>query len=359
MKDLFFLPDGIYTLSHSVGPLTTLGEQYLAEKYLTPLKQTGGDAWPDWLGFMDEFTDALAGFLGGRSEDYCPQVNLSAGLTKFLTALPDPDQRNKVLMHAHAFPSMGFVIQALSARGYALELIPENRSAIDPQVWADALDDKTADLFITHAYSNTGMQSPVAKLTQLARGNDCLALVDIAQSAGIIPIDIPSWDADAVFGSSVKWLCGGPGAGYMWINPDRSADLVPQDVGWFSHENPFEFDIRNFKPAPAAKRFLGGTPSVAPYAMALGGIRTLAKIGIDAVRAHNLELMRQLNPDIEDHRNGGTLCLDFGDRVDAIAATLQDIGCRFDQRGTSLRLSFHIYNTGDEADKIAEIVNQT
>ena len=203
------------------------------------------------------------------------------------------------------------------------------------------------------------MQSPVAKLTQLARDNDCLALVDIAQSAGIIPIDIPSWDADAVFGSSVKWLCGGPGAGYMWINPDRSADLVPQDVGWFSHENPFEFDIRNFKPAPAAKRFLGGTPSVAPYAMALGGIRTLAKIGIDAVRAHNLELMRRLNPDIEDHRNGGTLCLDFGDRVHAIAATLQDIGCRFDQRGTSLRLSFHIYNTGDEADKIAEIVNQT
>ncbi len=357
MREQFHLPGGIYALSHSVGPLTKLGEQYLAEKYLDPLKQTGGDAWPDWLSFMDEFTDALASFLGGRSEDYCPQVNLSAGLTKFLTALPTPGQRNKVLMHANAFPSMGFVIQALSARGYKLELIPEDRNAIDPQVWADMLNDSIAAVFITHVYSNTGQQSPVGDLVKLAHDNDCLALVDIAQSAGIIPIDIPSWDADAVFGSSVKWLCGGPGAGYMWINPNRSAELIPQDVGWFSHENPFEFDIRNFKPAPSAKKFLGGTPSVAPYAMALGGIQTLERIGIDTIRSHNLELMQRINPEIDPHNNGGTLCLNLGSQIDRVAQKLKQAGCRFDQRGSSLRLSFHIYNTANEAERIAELLS--
>ncbi len=357
MDARFFIPTGgPYFLSHSVGPLTALGQSYLADKYLNPLKQRGGDAWPDWLGFMDEFSDALAEFLGGNAADYCPQVNLSSGLTKFLTALPAPTKRREILMHSFAFPSMGFVVQALAGRGYQLKLIPDHLSPIDPQVWADQITDETAAIFITHAYSNTGQLSPVKTLIDLARANDVSALVDIAQSAGVIPINMSNWNADAVFGSSVKWLCGGPGAGYMWINPDTTSHLIPEDVGWFSHENPFEFDIRNLKLAPNAKRFLGGTPSVAPYAMALGGLKTLSEIGIETIRAHNLLLLKILSPDLDPDTQSGTLSFDAGSQIDNVAKTLSDIGCRFDHRGTRLRLSPHIFTTEADAHRVAEIL---
>ncbi len=354
-RDKFFVPEGIYALSHSVGPLTLLGQDLLDEKYLEPLKQSGGDAWPDWLSFMDEFTSALASFLGGHSDHYCPQVNLSSGVTKFLTALPAPESKTDILMHAHAFPTMGFVAKALVVRGYSLRLIDENFSATDPQVWQDHINDKTAAILITHVYSNTGALSSVAELARLARDQGVLSLVDIAQSAGVIPIDIPSWNADAVFGSSVKWLCGGPGAGYMWVNPNILPDLLPEDVGWFSHADPFEFDIRDFRYAKSAKKFLGGTPSVAPYAMALGGVKTLTGIGIETIRTHNVKLMTIVDPDIDGAKNGGTLAIDFGERINHVSAALRAAGCKFDQRGTRLRLSFHVFNTEDEAVQVAEI----
>ena len=290
--------------------------------------------------------------LGGAAQDFCPQTNLSSGLTKYLMSLPKPGNRNKVLMHSEAFPSMGFVVSALERRGYELSLIPSQLPAHDPQVWADALDDQTACALITHVHSNTGVLSPVQDIVDICRAKAVRPLVDIAQSAGIIPIDLTAWNAAAVFGSCVKWLCGGPGAGFMWVNPIHIDELTPMDVGWFSHENPFEFDIRDFRYASGAKKFWGGTPSVAPYAAALGGIETITEIGVEAIRAHNIAMMKKVHPKVNTAVYGGTLCIPVTDAQDA---ALKEIGCQFDRRGDIARLSFHIYNAADEATWVASV----
>jgi selenocysteine lyase/cysteine desulfurase len=160
---------------------------------------------------------------------------------------------------------------------------------------------------------------------------------------------------DALVGSSVKWLCGGPGAGFLWVRHDLIGSFAPINAGWFSHENPFEFDIRNFRYAEDARRFWGGTPAVAPCVLAASGIETIAAIGVPAIFAANRSLIEHMSKaadaafDMRDR--GGTLCLTCDD-VDGAEAALRALGCRFDRRRDILRLSFHIWNDEDQARRI-------
>ena len=114
---------------------------------------------------------------------------------------------------------------------------------------------------------------------------------------------------------------------------------------------PFEFDIRNFRYAPNARRFWGGTPSVAPYVLATTGIRTISDISVEAILKHNHALIARIDPS-DRSGNGGTLCHKPADLEKTMAA-LTAAGCRFDRRGDTLRLSFHIYNTEQDADIVA------
>ncbi len=357
-KDKFLVPEGgPYFLTHSIGPMTVKGREYLDAHYLSPWIEKGGQAWPYWLTLMDRFNGALSRLLGGGENEFSHQPNLSAGLSKYLLALPCSDKPLRILMHAHAFPSMGFVVSALPSEGYELVLIPEDQPAHDPQVWEDNLGDDIDIVLITHVHSMTGILSPVGEIARLAKSKGKRVLVDVAQSVGVIPIHIPDWEVDAVFGSCIKWLCGGPGAGWMWVKSDDLPWLEPITVGWFSHANPFEFNIRSFEFSDTAKKFWDGTPSVAPYAMALGGIETILEIGVENIRARNLELLQFARPDFDFSQNGGTICYDARIRADEIENALKQQKARFDRRRNILRLSLHVTNTEEQAHSIANLLN--
>lgn len=186
----------------------------------------------------------------------------------------------------------------------------------------------------------------------------------MAQSAGILPLDLAKLQPDFMIGSSVKWLCSGPGAAYLWVNPAILPECQPQDVGWFSHENPFEFDIHDFRYHPTALRFWGGTPSIVPYAIAAHSIQYFANIGSQAMREHNLQLMalvvqaldnELVSPRAIDKRSG-TLILQFGERQAPIMAALAEANISVDARSLGIRVSPHIYN--DEADilRLLEVI---
>jgi selenocysteine lyase/cysteine desulfurase len=295
---------------------------------------------------------------------------LSSGLAKLLPALPATAERTvlpasaerTVLLAAEdSFPSLGFVLQRAGGSGLSARFIPRNRDPSSIATWADAIAADVSAVLLMHAYSNTGLIAPVAEIAALCRERGVLCIVDIAQSAGILPLSVREFGADVVLGSCVKWLCGGPGAGFMWISPARVAQLTPADVGWFSHANPFEFDIHAFRYAADARRFWGGTPSVAPYAIAAESIRLIAEIGVNEVRSHNRRLMEvfraELPPPwrskIDLGRIGGTICLQLGDSLADIRRSLQASFVRVDYRGQVVRISFHIYNTEQEAAAVA------
>lgn len=350
---------GPYVLTHSVGCLPRAAHGALEAGYLKPWAQRGGNAWPDWLERIEEFRAALARLFGGKPADFCAQGNLSSGLVKVLSALRPDAHRSTLLAAEETFPSLGFVLDRATRRGWQARFCAHRPD--DPDAWAAALTGDVRAVLVTHVHSNSGRVAPVAEIARLCAQRDILCIVDVAQSAGILPLDFPALGADVVLGSCVKWLCGGPGAGFLWIRPDLVSRLEPDDVGWFSHAEPFEMDIHSFRYAPDARRFWGGTPSIAPYVVAAASLRVIHDLRVESILAHNRRLIaafRDALPAAWRSRlpawpTGGTLCIPLGDRQPEIAAALRAAGVQFDCRGDVARISFHACNTDGDAVQVA------
>ena len=362
-KERFLSTDDIYLLNHSVGrPPANTGDVW-AESFLAPWQDRGEEVWPCWLGAVAGFKNALARLFNSPADNFCPQVNLSSALTKILQSLPRAGTRDTIVYTEDDFPSIAFVLQQAQRLGYSLRALPAGPDSMDTAHWAAAFDERTALALVTHVQSNSGRQLPVESITRLAREHNVVTVVDVAQSAGCIPIDLQTWSADFVIGSCVKWLCGGPGAGYLWAAPEIQTRCEPIDVGWFSHENPFEFDINNFRYAQNADRFWGGTPSVQPYVVAANSIDIILDIGVQTIREHNLSLSRRLTEALpvgslvspeNPGECGGTLIINFDEGILADVCTrLNSNKVLFDQRASGIRLSPHIYNDGAEIDLTA------
>ena len=365
-ESYFHLPEGIYALAHSVGPLPKVSKLALQEHYLAPWETLGGDAWPKWLQSIDDFCASVASLINASADEICPQANLASGFSAYLSALaklPKNKNKRRVLMHQDAFASMGFVVTGLAqAYGLELVLIQDDPNSLDAWDMELAKGNVLACLF-THVHSNTSIKSDLVQLVKLAKSHSTYALVDIAQSVGVVPVDSKEWGADAIFGSCVKWLCGGPGAGFMFIKASDINELEPDPIGWFSHENPFEFDITHYVPANNAKRFWGGTPSVAPYVSACASINMILEIGVENIAKHNTDLKRRLLNSLPNYvaikpneaelsGQGGSLCIGCDD-MEKAAEKLNEAGVRYDRRGDIFRLSLHIMNSFDDAEVIA------
>jgi kynureninase len=354
----FCLPDSTYLLNHSVGRPLKTAEDVFGDAYLRPWQTSGREPWAQWLPIIESFTQALATLFHGRAQDFCPQTNVSSGLTKLLMALPALQRRPVILMAEIDFPSMGFVMQHALSKDAEIRFLPKTLDVTCIDHWNDYLACDVDLAFISHAYSNTGQLAPINELVPLARSRQILTVIDVAQSAGVVPVDLAQLDPDFLLGSSVKWLCGGPGAAYLWVNPRHIDACQPRDVGWFSHENPFEFDIHHFQPQPTALKFWGGTPSIAPYALAAHSIDYFAHQTPDALRTHNQALITQVAGRLENvfasprnqSQRSGTMILDFKSSNAEVLAQLETAGVCVDQREAGLRVSPHIYNTAEDME---------
>lgn len=361
MHKHFHVPDR-YFLSHSVGCLPKTTAQALQESLFHPWQIKGGNAWSDWLETLGDLRAGMANLLGVTQADICPQANVSSALTKVLYSLPKRPGRDTILLSRQDFPTVGFVLKQAEHAGYILRFI--DGDITDPNVWADAMDARVQIVHITHALSNTSQLLPVAEICQSARKNDIFSVVDIAQSVGAVSIHIPDWKPDFVTGSSVKFLCGGAGAGFLYIAPQTLSRCNPVDVGWFSHENPFEMDIDNFRYADDAMKFFGGTPSPAPFACALNALKLWQKIGTpySKIQSGLTQLISSAPSDaivspIAQSMRGGTLVIAPKDR-ETLRSNLDVAAIQYDERKEGFRFSVHGYTQAHDIEVLQSVLSQ-
>jgi kynureninase len=328
--NLFADREGTYLLSHSVG-LPVRGMREAVAGALDVWEHDTAAVWPNWLGIIDGFRTSLAQLLGADTSSVCPQSNVSSGLTKILGALRntfDADQPI-VLLTEDAFPSIGYVCEHA---GYDVRFIGRDEDVLDPATWQRHLANVDVAI-VTQVHSNTGELLPVSAIAEVARTTGAVSIVDTAQSVGLIPIDVSTVRADFIVGSCVKWLSGGPGAGWLWADPDMIDRCEPD----------------------------GGTPTVLPYAAARHSIDAIAQVGVAAVREHNQHqidsLIDALGPLVVSPHNplvrSGT-CIVTG--TDNDVAKLADAGIFVDARRGGLRLSPHLHTTSDDiAHTISEL----
>jgi kynureninase len=170
-------------------------------------------------------------------------------------------------------------------------------------------------------------------------------------------------------GGSVKWLCGGPGASYLYARKDLIRNFKPKMTGWFSDVRPFDFRFGDVEYAEDAHRFMGGSPSVPALHSARAGYEIIHEVGVQAIREKSLRQTSLLmamadeqgltvNTPREPHRRGNTVCLDFEASEDACRRLIEQ-GFVVDWRPAGgIRISPHFYNSDEECRAIMEAIRE-
>jgi kynureninase len=159
----------------------------------------------------------------------------------------------------------------------------------------------------------------------------------------------------------VKWLCGGPGAAYLYVRPDLIPRFAPRVTGWFGHEKPFAFTMPEQRYAGNMWRYLGGTPAIAALYQARAGAELIAEVGVERIRKKSLRQTQKLiemvdargfklNSPRDPARRGGTVVFEF-DGSGPVAAELNRRRFFCDHRpGAGIRISPHYYTKDEELD---------
>ena len=360
MRDHFHVPDK-YFLSHSVGCLPKSTPDVLERAYFKPWRETGGKAWGPWMDIAENFRAGIGSMLGVKPANICPQSNVSSALTKILYSLPKRDGRNVIVLSEQDFPTIGFVMERAKTAGFDIRYV--RGDVTDPQGWADAINDHTALVHITHALSNTSHVLPVDEICELASRAKSISVVDVAQSIGVLQIKTNTWEPDFIIGTSVKFICGGPGACFLYAS-DAMLDMCePLDVGWFSHENPFEMDINHFQFAGDAMKFFGGTPSPAPLVTAANAIKTWRNCGIFKAQIRVQDFLDELVSAVpadqlisphDPELRGGTLVINPKDRA-GLQSVLDKSGIFYDVRKEGFRFSVHGYTSNTDVENLKAV----
>jgi len=363
-----------YLINNSLGAMPgDVAERMRA--YAAIWAQRGVRAWAEeWWPMPVSVGDLVAPLLGVAPGTVSMHTNVTLATAVFFSCLEPKGPRTRVVTTELQFPSIQyFVEQWCRDRGAELVVVPSAPDGLgsDPQRLLDAIDDRTLAVSISHVEFKSAFVNDAAAVAQRCRKTGALLLLDAFQSAGVVPIEAAAWGVDACVGGCLKWLCGGPGNVYLYVDPDLAKRLEPRLTGWMAHPAPFSFEKPPMRWRDGAWRFLNGTPQVACLYAAGPGLKMHAEIGIPAIREKSKAMTAFLHDDAlrrgwkpfapaDPERRGGTVAVDVPSG-ELVAKELLERDVVIDYRpGAGIRIAPHFYNTLDECrfalDQIAEIL---
>ena len=360
------LRETTYLINHSLGAMPAEAERRLAE-YTRTWATRGIRAWGEgWWAMPMTVGDQIGRIVGAPPGSVVMHQNVTVAEAIVLSCFDFRDEgaRNRIVFEEPNFPSVRYLHQAQAARGAEIVVCPDDAAVVE------AIDERTLLVPISHVLFRNGEIQDVEAIVGRAHEAGAYVLLDAYQSAGIVPLDVTASDVDFAVGGSVKWLCGGPGAGWLYVRPDLAARLEPTYVGWQAHARPFAFEPE-LEYAEGAARFLTGTPNVPALYAATAGYDVIEEIGVERIREGSLrqtELLIRLCDEAgfevgsprDPARRGGTVTV----RVPEFEAVHKELAersilCDF-RPDAGLRLGPHYYNTEEElvfaVQQIAEIV---
>jgi kynureninase len=353
-----------YLINHSLGAMPAEAETRLAQ-FAREWRTRGARAWGEgWWNSVFTVGDLVGSIIGAPPGSTVMQQNVTVAEAIVLSCFDLKPPRNRIVFEEGLFPSVRYVQQAWSRFG-AEVVVCEDADAV-----IDAIDERTLLVPVSHVLYKTAEIQPVERIVAHAREMGAYVCLDAYQSAGAVPLDVTALGVEFCVGGSVKWLCGGPGAGWLYVRPDVAEQLEPAFAGWQGHTRPFAFETE-MEPAPGAGRFLTGTPIVAANYAASAGYEIIREIGVDRIRENSMRqtaLLVQLVDDAgyeltsprDPAIRGGSVVFRVPD-FQAVHAELaaRDIICDY-RPDAGLRFGPHFFTTDDEirfaVDQVGEIL---
>jgi kynureninase len=349
-----------YLINHSLGAMPSAAEERVAE-YARTWKERGIRAWAEgWWEMPLTVGDQIGRIIGAPPGSTVMHQNVAVAEAIVVSCFrPVDPHRNRVVYEEGNFPSVRYLYQAQP--DLEVVVVPDDVAIVE------AIDERTLLVPITHVLFKTAEIQDVEAIVLRAHELGAHVVLDAYQSAGIVPLDVTKLNVDFAVGGSVKWLCGGPGNGWLYVRPDLADVLEPTFMGWQAHARPFGFEPE-LEYAHGAARFLTGTPNVPALYAATAGYDLIEEIGVDRIREGSVRQTQLLIDLLDDagfevgsprdaNRRGGTVTVRTPE-FEAVHRELAErqILCDF-RPDAGLRLGPHYYNTDDELRyAVAQIV---
>ncbi len=357
----------LYLINHSLGAMPERVYDRLRD-YADMWATRGIRAWEDgWWEMPVSTGDKIARIIGADPGSVAMHQNVSVCQSIIISCFDLSRKRNKIVYEAMNFPSVMYVYEAhaRAAGARVFEVPSDDGITIDTQRMVDAIDEETLLVPISHVLFKSAYIQDVKAIVEKAHRVGALVVLDAYQSAGAVPFSVKELDVDFATGGSVKWLCGGPGAGYLYVRPELRDKLEPKVTGWMAHRAPFAFEPGEIDYASDIHRFLHGSPAIPALYAAEGGYDIINEIGVERIRAKSIRLTERLieladeqgwrvNSPRDSSKRGGSVIIDVphaGEVVRELAARDALVDYR---PGAGIRIGPHFFNTGEEIERIVD-----
>ena len=367
-KEFPVLDNTVYLISHSLGAMPRRTAESLLE-FAETWAVRGIRAWEEgWWEMPVTTGNLIASIIGAGPGEIVMHQNVSICQSIVTSCFDWRGSRNKLVTDGLNFPSNDYIYYGLEQQGAVICRVPSDDSiGIQTERLLDAIDEQTLLVSVSHVAFRSSFVHDLAAITSRAHEVGALIIADLYHSAGVLPIDAHAIGLDFATGGSVKWLCGGPGAGYLYVRPDLRSRLHPRATGWIAHRHPFDFAAGPIDFADDAFRFLNGTPNIPALYSARSGYQIVNEIGVEAIRAKSLRQTQRLI-DLCDEarfcvrscrdasRRGGMVVIDVPDGA-AVTSKLAAREILVDYRPEAgIRISPHFYTADEELDLVIEAI---
>jgi kynureninase len=351
-----------YLINHSLGAMPAEAARRL-ELFAHEWATRGARAWGEgWWDSPVRVGDLVGSIVGAPPGSTVMHQNVTVAEAIVLSCFDLRPPRNRIVFEAGLFPSVRYVQQAWSRFGAEVVVCDDAEAVID------AIDERTLLVPVSHVLYKTAEIQPIERIVARAHEFGAHVCLDAYQSAGAVPLDVAELGIAFCVGGSVKWLCGGPGAGWLYVRPDLAEELEPALAGWQGHVRPFAFEDE-MEPASGAARFLTGTPVVAANYAASAGYEIVKEIGVDRIRTNSMRQTALLVALVDDAGfeltsprepaiRGGSVVFRVPD-FQAVHAELaaREIICDY-RPDAGLRFGPHFFTTDDEIRFAVEQVGE-
>ncbi|HEY3806801.1 MAG TPA: aminotransferase class V-fold PLP-dependent enzyme [Kofleriaceae bacterium] len=355
------LEECVHFISHSLGCVPAKAKDDLIE-FFDLWRTKSITAWSDWLPEVDRAAERIAKIISAPPKTIVMNQNVSTIMSVLASCFDYTPQRNKIVYEALQFPTVSYVWQAEARRGAQCVLVEsKDNMTIDTDAMCAAIDEHTLAVPMSHVIFSSGYIQDAKKICARAKQVGAHVILDCYQSIGVIPVDVVDLGVSFACGGSVKYLCGGAGAAWLYVRPDLIEQFAPRVTGWFGNESPFAFTMPGQTYAEGIWRYMGGTPAVAALYQTRAGHAIVGEIGARKIRDKSLvmtqkcidwidELGMKLNSPREPERRGGSVVFDFVGSAD-VCRELNRRKFFCDHRpGVGIRIAPHFYTKAEEIE---------
>ena len=348
-----------YLISNSLGAMPRAVYDALQE-YAETWATRGVRAWEEsWWMLASQVGDEIGALMNAPPGSVSTHQNVTTCQAVVASCFDFTGKRNKIVYDDLNFPSVMYFWEAQRRRGARVHMVKTDGVHVPLEPLLEAIDDQTLLVPVSHVSFRSAYLQDAKAIVEKAQRVGARVLLDVYHSAGTVALDVQELNVDFATGGVLKWLCGGPGVGFLYVRPDLAPKLEPTFTGWHAHENPFGFEVGPVRYTEGPYRFMNGTLHVPALYAARPGLKIIREIGVERIREKSKRQTAKLmamaeqrgwrvNTPRDPERRGGTVSIDMPNSQQ-VAAELIKRNILVDWRpNAGVRIAPHFYNRDEE-----------